>query len=143
VTEHHPYRDRFRLSAGVDYALRLMRVYTELVGGDPTMALVFIAAAQASTQHVKPSDPAVRDGAFIRDDLRRAVTLSALARSLGLPVETTRRHVVRLTALGLVERTAKGGVLVTSRQLDAPKVRAAVLDNNINLGRLLHDLAVR
>jgi hypothetical protein len=143
VTDERPYRDRFRLSAGVDYALRLMRVYTDLVGGDPTTALVFIAAAQASTQHVNPNDLRVRDGDFIRDDLRRPVTLSALARSLGLPVETTRRHIVRLVGQGLVERTVNGGVLVTTRQLDNPRVRAAVLENNINQKKLLSDLAAR
>lgn len=143
MTEDHPYRDRFRLSAGVDYALRLIRVYTDLVGGDPTTALVFIAAAQASTQHVNPNDLRVRDGDFIRDDLRRPVTLSALARSLGLPVETTRRHVVRLVAQNLAERTEHGGVVVTTRQLDTPTVRAAVLENNVNLKKLLSDLAVR
>lgn len=110
---------------------------------DPTTALVFIAAAQASTQHVNPNDLRVRDGDFIRDDLRRPVTLSALARSLGLPVETTRRHVLRLVAQNLAERTEHGGVVVTTRQLDTPTVRAAVLENNINLNKLLSDLAAR
>jgi hypothetical protein len=129
--------DRLRLSAGVDYALRLMRVYTDLVGGDPTTALVFIAAAQASTQHVNPKGDVRQNDTFIRDELRRPITLSALARSLGLPVETTRRHVVRLAKRGLVARTEGGGVIVTSQELDSPEVRAAVLANNVNVSKLL------
>ncbi|OJU10332.1 MAG: hypothetical protein BGN86_15565 [Caulobacterales bacterium 68-7] len=135
------YLDRFRLSAGVDYVLRLMRIYTDLVGGDPTLALVFIAAAQAQTQHLNRRNLELREGDFVSDGLRRPVSLSALARSLGLPVETTRRHVVRLTQLGLVERTEAGGVRVTSRQLDRAELREAVLENNVNLSKFLQDLA--
>lgn len=141
VSRASPFSDRLRLSAGVDYALRLIRVYTDLVGGDPTTALVFIAAAQASTQHVNPRGDVRLNDTFIRDELRRPVTLSALARSLGLPVETTRRHVMRLTEKGLVGRTRGGGVIVTSRELDTPAVRAAVELNNVNVAKFLADLS--
>ena len=95
-----------RLSAGVNYVLRLMRTYTDLVGGDPTTALVFIAAAQACTQHVKVRPEALQEETFIRDEMRRPVSLSALARSLGLPVETTRRQVRRLIVLNDAGRLA-------------------------------------
>ena len=136
-----PFHDRMRLSAGVNYVLRLMRTYTDLVGGDPTTALVFIAAAQACTQHVKVRPEALQEETFIRDEMRRPVSLSALARSLGLPIETTRRHVLRLVEAGLAERADSGGVLVTSRQLGGARVRAAVSENNINLARLQSELA--
>jgi len=101
-----PFHDRMRLSAGVNYVLRLMRTYTDLVGGDPTTALVFIAAAQACTQHVKVRPEALQEETFIRDEMRRPVSLSALARSLGLPVETTRRQVRRLIVLNDAGRLA-------------------------------------
>ena len=104
-----------RLSAGVNYVLRLMRTYTDLVGGDPTTALVFIAAAQACTQHVKVRPEALQEETFIRDEMRRPVSLSALARSLGLPVETTRRQVRRLIVLNDAGRLAGMGADLADR----------------------------
>jgi DNA-binding Lrp family transcriptional regulator len=54
------------------------------------------------------------------DELRRPVTMNALASSLELPFETVRRRVQRLVAEGMV-RHVEGGVIVPTAVLDQPK----------------------
>jgi len=53
------------------------------------------------------------------DDLRRPVSVNAIAQSLRMPFETARRRVHGLAKLGVVEVTAKG-VLVAQRTLGHP-----------------------
>ena len=131
--------DRIRLSYGVDYVLRLMRIYTDMMGGDPVRGLIFLAAARAGTQHLDTGFRPTRTG-FVSDALRRPVSISALARSLGLPHETVRRHVIGLVAAGYASRTARGGVIVTSEHLNQPHIQEAVQANIINLERLNRSL---
>ena len=131
--------DRVRLSYGVDYVLRLMRIYTDMMDGDPVRGLIFLAAARAGTQHLDTGFRPTKRG-FVADALRRPVSISALARSLGLPNETVRRHVVALVAEGYAQRTPEGGVIVTSEHLDRPHIQQAVQANIINLERLNRSL---
>ena len=131
--------DRVRLSYGADYVLRLMRIYTDMMDGDPVRGLIFLAAARAGTQHLDTGFRPTERG-FVSDDLRRPVSISALARSLGLPNETVRRHVIALVEAGYAGRTPEGGVIVTSRHLDQPHIQKAVQANIINLERLMRCL---
>jgi hypothetical protein len=130
------------MNLGADYALRLIRIFTDLFDGDVGLALVFIAAAQAGTEHLRQNDDylSVVDGEFFPDELRRPISVSALARSLGLPVETTRRHVVRLASGGYLLRTANGGVLVTSDILAREDIRKVAVLNAGNMERLIDGL---
>lgn len=140
LTPEQAVEARVRLNIGLDYALRLMLIYTELVKGDPVRALVFVAAARACTQHL-PTDHPVSSTGYLDDELRRPVSVSAIARSLALPVETVRRHIIGLEKSGLLSRTRGGGVMVTSQHLDTPEVEAAVKANVINMNRLQRSLA--
>lgn len=130
-----PFVNRHHLSLGADYALRMIRVFTDLFDGDMDRALVFIAAAQAGTEHLREQADYVEliSGEFFPDEMRRPVSVSALARSLGIPVETTRRHVVKLASTGFAQRTASGGVIVTSEILAREEIRQAGL---LNLGAM-------
>ncbi len=130
------------MSLGADYALRFVRLFTDVFGGDVVQALVFIAAAQAGTQHLRhlPNYPALLEGEFFPDDQRRSVSVSALARSLGLSVETTRRHVLKLVEGGFALRTKAGGVLVTSLVLRRDEVVAVAQANAINMQALMDGL---
>jgi len=130
-----PFIKRHHLSLGADYALRLIRIFTDLFDGDMDLALVFIAAAQAGTDHVRQKSDYLDLLAdeFFPDDLRQPVSVSALARSLGIPVETTRRHVVKLAKTGYALRTESGGVIVTSEILRREEIRQAAL---LNLGAI-------
>ncbi len=133
-----PFVTRRHLSLGADYALRLIRIFTDLFG-DMDLALVFIAAAQAGTEHLRDDDSYIDmlSGEFFPDELRRPVSVSALARSLGIPVETTRRHVVKLANTGYALRTESGGVIVTSEILRRDEIREAGLLNLEAMERLI------
>ena len=126
-----PFVKRHHLNLGADYALRLIRIFTDVFDGDVSLALVFIAAAQMGTRHLRDDGDYFDklEGEFFPDHLRQPVTVSALARSLGLPVETTRRHVVRLASTGYALRTEQGGVIVTSDALRREEIRKAGLAN--------------
>lgn len=61
------------------------------------------------------------------DELRRPVSVSALASSLRLPYETVRRRVAALVAEGACEMTA-GGIYVSGAVLQTPEHRQVVLE---------------
>ena len=133
---------RHHLGLGADYALRLVRLSTDLFGGDVVLGLVFMAAVRASSQQLRnaaahyPRDITER----VPTEARRPISVSALARSLGIPVETTRRHVAKLTALGFAQRTESGGVLITSEILDREELQAAAMINAANMDQLIDGL---
>ncbi len=137
-----PFVKRHHLSLGADYALRLIRIFTDLFDGDMNRALVFIAAAQAGTEHLRERGDNVElvSGEFFPDEMRRPVSVSALARSLGIPVETTRRHVVQLAETGFARRTGSGGVIVTSEVLAREEIREAGLLNHGAMETLIDGL---
>lgn len=60
------------------------------------------------------------------DELRRRVSVSAIAQSLRLPYETARRHVARLAAAGECEVTPQG-VYVPAATLHSPRHRGTVI----------------
>lgn len=63
------------------------------------------------------------------DELRRPVSVSAVAHSLRLPYETVRRHVVRLSKAPGIELTAQG-VVVGGESLNTPEHRALLTANH-------------
>ena len=60
------------------------------------------------------------------DELRRPVSVNALAGSLGVPFETARRHVNKLISQGAIA-TAPGGVYVPTAMLTTPHFAAAAV----------------
>lgn len=128
---------RRHLNLGADYVLRCVGLLSDLFQGDILSGLVFLSAVQASTQHLR-NHPGEDDchGAFFPDAVRRPTSLSAIARSLGIPVETTRRHVIKLQRAGFAQRSKNGGVLVTTEILDRKDVRAAMRANSGFVQRL-------
>jgi hypothetical protein len=127
--------ERQHLDLGADYLLRSVAVLGPLFGGDVSRGLVYLTALQASSQHLRN----VQDPGAIQptgDDQRRAVSLSSIARSLTMSVETTRRQVLRLEHDGFVDRTANGGVMVRFSSLDCEALREALAVNSVNIQRL-------
>lgn len=141
--ERTPFIKRHHLSLGADYALRLVRLFTDVFDGDIVLAMVFVAASQANTQHLRRRADYVdhMDGPLFPDELRRAVSVSSLARSLGLSIETTRRYVIKLCDRGFAVRSDGGGVLVTTDVLNRDEIRAAAWANAANMELLISELA--
>ncbi|HEX3917273.1 MAG TPA: hypothetical protein VHW60_08035 [Caulobacteraceae bacterium] len=107
-----------RLSA--NYLLRCLRLVTDLHQGELLNAIICQAIIGANTRHLTHPTDAERQGfdetGLPPDEARKPISILALADSLGLPFETTRRHVARLEAAGACKRV-RGGVIVPSSAL--------------------------
>lgn len=76
---------------------------------------------------------------ILPDDLRRPVSINAVAQSLRLPFETVRRRVGRLAKEGAVVITPKG-VYVPAEAFTTPEIVTAAIGRHVRLGRLYADL---
>ena len=72
--------------------------------------------------------------------LRTPVTVYALARSLGIPYETVRRHVGKLKAAGICEAAADG-VIIPARVFLSAAARGGALDTERAVRSLVDDAA--
>lgn len=91
------------------FALRMFEEIRVAADGDLAAGTAFLALAQANVRHLDwRADPALfRDGPPPAQ-LRRPLPALTLAAELGLPRETVRRHLARLTALGHVRADPEG-----------------------------------
>ena len=120
-----------------DYLLRTVQLLMEAHGGNLLDALIFQAVCQANVAHL--GDAILRSPDPPPDDQRRAVSILAIANGLGLPFETTRRHVNRMIADGRCRR-ASGGIIVPAQALASQQATAAAQKNLANLKRCLREL---
>ena len=95
-----------------------------LLDHDYALATVYLAILQANLSPVF-DDPELqmRYGAvdaIVPDDLRRPVSVHALAVSLHMPYETTRRCVGRLIAKGFVTRVSRAGMIANAARIAEP-----------------------
>jgi hypothetical protein len=133
----HPHPDLVRAVArhSTDYLLRALRLLTDLQEGELLTAIICQAIIAANTSHltqVGDADP--RRSGLPSDDERRPISILALAGTLGLPFETTRRHVNKLIKARACEKV-KGGVIVPARALGNPRFLAAA---ETNYGYVVH-----
>lgn len=76
------------------------------------------------------------------DEIRRPVRTSVIARTLGLPDSTLRRHVAALTDIGSVQRVP-AGLLINKNWLNTPAAVAISLASYGNIRRILNVLQGR
>jgi hypothetical protein len=142
-THAAPDRRRLSLRLATEYFLRSMRLLVEFVGGDLVTALVFMAIISANVAHLNvdgPDGPLHADSDDVPPDaLRKPVSVLALAGSLDLPYETTRRHVAKLLKSGQCERVS-GGLIVPARLLRSDRHAEVMRANMTNLRRLFRAL---
>jgi len=135
---------RLALRASTRFFLRSVDLLTRAVsGGDILRGVIFLAIVDANTRHLRPSDPVARSFAgtsdSVPDDMRRPISVHALALDLSLPYETTRRHVNALIDQGLCQRV-EAGILVGAEVLDRDGIVATHRKNIENLHSLFSDL---
>lgn len=134
---------RLVLHCAAPYFLRGLGDLFHLSGGDPLSALLALAIMEANVRHVV-RDPvlALRYAQFDTpppDDLRRPVTVRALAESLSLPYDAARRRVAALEAAGVCVRTPKG-VYIPNAALMTDSNRQALGRSYLALARLAADV---
>jgi hypothetical protein len=114
-----------------EYCLRLLRLVVDIFG-DIQAGIVARSIVSANTAHL---DALMGEGWRYAgldqpppDEIRRPVSVSAIARSLGVPYETVRRQVRRLIEAGVCVRVG-GGLIVPMAVLEQPPVARAMLAN--------------
>ncbi len=140
VTEIDWVKGRAASRLTVEFFLRTANLISGLSGGDLMEALVLRAIIAGNINHIDrdPKSPgrfaAVDD--MPPDALRRPISVLAIANSLSLPYETTRRYANKLLKKGHCVR-AKGGLVAPAASHDEPADHAAILANMANLRRLV------
>jgi DNA-binding Lrp family transcriptional regulator len=121
-----------------EYMLRVMDQMMRRTGS-PLTGLVLLEMARANAEHLAPDSKEIEGP--LPDAARQPVRTLTLAKRLGLPRETVRRHVARLDAQGFC-RSAQGGRLAALEQLSMPHARGHGLGDNLtNLQRMFAKLA--
>lgn len=92
------------------YVMSSIEIAKVAHGGDAMRAMIFTAIWSANVSHTRTSR--TPQAGLVSDGLRRPVTIARIARLVGAPEETVRRHVVRLLADGLCVREGRKGVVV-------------------------------
>ena len=137
----HGARAAVRLSD--EYFLRALRIIAELTGADMVTAIVFRAVVAGNIGYLEGQESEAALYADLDtvppDHLRRPVSILSVSGTLGLPYETTRRHVRKLIASGFC-RMERGGVIAPAERLVGPAEEAAILANLANLRRLFRGL---
>ena len=113
------------------YCLRALRLVVDTYG-DSQAGIVAQSIVAANTAHL---DVFMGEGwryAGIDqpppDEVRRPVSVSAIARSLGVPYETLRRQVRRLIEAGVCLRV-DGGLIIPTAAVERPAAAQAMLAN--------------
>lgn len=129
-----------RLSS--DYFLRALRLMADVHDGELITGIIFQAIIAANTSHLDQTSEGARHAgneSVPPDELRKPVSVLGVSGALGLPFETTRRHVNRLLASGRCKRV-RGGVIVPQEALQAPLMSNAVSANYANVKRFVREL---
>ena len=105
--------ERIALRAALAFYLRCTReIASGLGGGDVLRGLIMVGINQANVAHIEPDS-----GQFATTDQpvpleeRRPISVHALSVELGIPYETTRRHVKALIESGVCQRVENGVVM--------------------------------
>ena len=136
-------RERLALRASTTYFLHSVDLMSRVVGGDILRGVIFTAVVDANVRHLRPSD--VVSQAYseasdqVPDELRKPISVHALALELDIPYETTRRHINALIADGYCVR-AETGIIVPGSVIARDQMATALRRNYENLRRLISDL---
>jgi len=112
----------------------------ELAQGELLTGLVNLALVQANVGHLDRAGSGFDSVDSIPpDEVRRPVSVLSLSASLGLPYETTRRHVAKMVETGQCLRV-KGGVVAPTAAVADPRRTEMLAQNLVNLKRLYRNL---
>jgi len=115
---------RFVNRLGVDLFIRTAVALAEIFDGDALRGLIFVTTAHLNVSHLNSPrvlNPLASEGLF-PDSLRRPASAYAVAKFLGLPRETVRRHLLALVDTGFCARVEDNGYVVMSETLRSPSI---------------------
>lgn len=121
---------RVALRTANGFTLELLRIHRG--DRDFTDAIILATLVQSNSAPLAGvTDLQLRYAAFdapVPDTMRRAISINAIAASLGLPFETVRRRTKRLIADGACEAVS-GGVRLSAKLLTSPEHARALADS--------------
>lgn len=135
-----PLRAVARVSA--DYALRMLEYLTARVG-DLVRCVIFLEILRGNTEGLTDVDRGLGPAGeilYMPDEMRRPVSVSAVAARLRIPAETVRRHAAQLTEEGRCARAARG-LIVPASQFSTPEIAEVLRENYAFIGRMFNSLA--
>jgi hypothetical protein len=117
------------IRASDGYFIELLRLLSEVTEGDILKGVVLVSIIHANKEMIRRMDANghafVVTGATTPDEMLQPVSVYALAKSLGVPYETTRRYVAKLIEDGLcIKAPYKSGLIVPGSVLASPKMAA-------------------
>lgn len=129
----------------IHHFLELADISHSFLGLDIIDALLFVSVIKANTWHLT-TDPkaALAYGAVDAippDELRKPITVYALAKQLALPYDTANRHAKKLLAAGMLTRDSRGALIAPATVLGSPKMTTGVGLVVQEVERFLHALA--
>jgi predicted transcriptional regulator len=116
-----PYVDEARRKysrLAIGFMIEAGRLVAAITDGNLLRGLLLVAIVQANVGRLS-NDPerSQRFSDFLHpppDEIRRPISIFALAQSLHLPYETVRRNILQMVAEGLVDRTRRGVTVPTA-----------------------------
>jgi len=109
-----------------EFFVRGVEIVARAHGGDLLRGIIFTAIAVANSE----SAPVTGGGE------RRPVSVMAIAHSIGVPYETTRRYVNLLVNEGICVREGRRGVLIADHAFLAPEMVTAYRETFASVNRL-------
>ena len=129
---------------GWEHVLHCVSIAASLTDGDMVHGIILMAIIHANTARLRESngDQDYDMAANVPDDsLRAPVSIYAVAKQLGLPYETVRRHVARLIDEGRCVRVGpRGGIVVPASAIREMRPDAFVRESLESLGHLISNL---
>jgi hypothetical protein len=138
-----PANVRAILRVGNEFFLRSVSGMARLLNDDLLMAVVYTAMWTANVKHITSSAANVTFGGMDQipsDEMRRPVSVMALANSLRIPYETARRTVQALSAAGFCRRMGKNGLIVPAEVHGRQDARGVIEAGLPSLLRFMTDL---
>jgi predicted transcriptional regulator len=129
----------------IHHFLELAGISHAILDLDIIDALLFVSVIKANTWHLTVDPEAALAYAAMEtippDELRKPITVYALAKQLALPYDTANRHAKKLLAAGLVTRDSRGALIAPASVLSSPRMTAGVERVVGEVDRFLHALA--
>jgi len=138
-----PSNIRAILRVSLELIMRGVDALGHAHGDDLLKGLVFSAIWTANVRHITAGAGNVKYGGLTdipSDEMRRPVSISALAASLRMPYETVRRHASDLIRRGIAVRSGGKGIVIPRAQLETPAQLEAIRTSYAHITRMVSDL---
>lgn len=120
---------------GGEFFIRGIEIAARAHGGDLLRGIIFTAIAVANSEHLGAGGE-MAEGA----DDRRPVSVLAIANSIGVPYETTRRYVNMMVRDGQCVRLGRRGVVIPEQAFLEPGIMTAMRETLASFNRFASTL---